>query len=358
MAAFGWIDFPTAAAIVLGENIGTTITAYLASLGTSINARRAARAHLLFNVFGVIWMMLLFQLFTSENGLIYRLAPWNPLLTNGDGVLVNLPLNLSLFHTVFNITNTLICIGLIPFFAKLVTRLVKEKESDKLKEYKLQYISTGLQDTGMLNLFEVQNEIHKMANITNEMYDIFLNVFNNPKKKMGNFVEKSKELEELTDSMQIEISKYIMDCAKDGLNDQGISRSNILIRIVHELENIGDSCYRLMKLTQKKYDKNINFQQVATKEMNDYSLLVSEFINYYSEFLGNKINNEDIDIELAYKFESKINDSRDTLRKTAQKRLQEGANVESELLYIDFVKHFEHIGDNSLNIIQGLKQIQ
>ncbi|MCK4653672.1 MAG: Na/Pi cotransporter family protein, partial [Candidatus Cloacimonetes bacterium] len=235
MAFMGWIGFETAAAIVLGENIGTTVTAYLASIGTSVNARRTARAHFLFNVFGVIWMAFIFRYFTA---FILKIAPWNSSLQE------NLPLNLSLFHTVFNIANTLICIPFIAQFAKLVNILVKAKESDLSKEYKLQYISTGLQDTAQMNIQTAKIELTKMAHVIEQMFTTFLNVFRNPDTKMGTKVEKVKEMENLTDQMQEEITKFLVECSKEELSERSVMNVTAMMRVVNELENIGDSCFK------------------------------------------------------------------------------------------------------------------
>ncbi len=355
IAFMGWINFPTAAAIILGENIGTTVTAYLASLGTNVNARRAARAHLLFNVFGVIWMACLFKLFTGENGLIYKIAPWDPTLINAEGKLVNLPLNLSLFHTVFNLINTFLFIAFIPKFALLVEKLVKPTARDLSKEYKLQYISTGIQDTAQLNILNAKNEIAKMANITEDMFKRFLKVFYNPDKKMGTEVEDLKELEEYTDQMQEEISKFLVECTKEELSEKNVNNVNAMMRIINELENVGDSCFKLIILTQKKYDKKITLHSKADEEIKNYSQLVMEFIGFYKANLIEHLAREDLDI--AYRMEQKINESRDSLKNAARNRLQQGADVRSELLYLDMLKNFEHIGDNALNIAQALRHI-
>lgn len=347
MAFKGWIDYPTAAAIVLGENIGTTITAYLASLGTNVNARRAARAHFLFNMFGVIWIAIIFTPFTN---LILKLAPWNP------DAQANLPLNLSLFHTVFNITNTVIFIGFTKQLATVVKKMVKPTKADQLKQkYSLKYVSTSVQDAGELNLYNAQKEIMKMADITQEMFDLFLEIFYNPNKKMGDKIEKIKQLEEFTDQMQEEISKYLVLCSYDALNETSRNNINYLMRIVHELESVGDSCFKLSLLTQKKYDKKIDLHPKANEEIRDYSNLVKEFIDFYKQHLDTHL--EERDLELAFKLEQKINESRNKLKKAARYRLQEGANVRSELLYLDLLKNFEHIGDNALNIAQAQKNI-
>ena len=358
MAAFGWIDFPTAAAIVLGENIGTTITAYLASIGTNVNARRAARAHLLFNVFGVVWMMILFKLFTGENGLIYKLAPWDPTLTSivdGKELMINLPLNLSLFHTVFNVINTLICIGLIPFFAKLVEKMIKEKPEESNQENSFKFISTAFQDTPDMNIISARAEVNKMATITKEMFLINRELYRNPNKKMGNLIKDLKKKENLTDQMQAEITEYLAECSRESLSEHGMGNISALMRIVNELENIGDSCYKLGLILQRRYEKEVKLHDKANEEFADFSNLIFDFMDIYQQKMGEHLE-KDV-LQIAYKMEEKINNLRDNLKSASQQRLQDGANVSSELIYLDLLKHFEHIGDNSLNIAQALRKV-
>lgn len=346
MAYMGWIGFETAAAIVLGENIGTTVTAYLASIGTNVNARRTARAHFLFNIFGVIWMALIFRYFTQ---FILKIAPWDSSLQ------VNLPLNLSLFHTVFNILNSLIFIPFIIPFAKLVEKLVKPKESDLSTEYKLQYIKTGLQDTGQMNIQTAKSELNKMGELINDMFDTFLKVFRSPDKKMGSTVEKVKAMEELSDQMQVEITKYLVECSKEDLSERSVMNLNAIMRIVNELENIGDSCYKLMLLTERKYDGNIQLHAKAMEEFNDFTALLVESMELYKQRMNEHLEKQVLD--MVFKLEVKMNNLRDNLKKATQYRLQEGSNVKAELLYLDLLKHFEHIGDNNLNIAQALRQV-
>ena len=345
MAYMGWINFPTAAAIILGENIGTTVTAYLASIGTSVNARRTARAHFLFNVLGVIWIAFIFKYFTE---FILKIAPWDSQLQE------NLPLNLALFHTIFNITNTLLFISFIPQLAKIVEKFVRPKERDISKEYKLDYISTGLQDTAQMNIMHARNEISKMSDITENMFNTFFEVFNNLDKQIDDKVENIKEMEELTDQMQLEISKYLVECSKEELSETSIKNVNAMMRIVHELESIGDSCYKLILLCQRKYAKNLELHPKAKEEIKNYSELIYEFIHFNKSRLKEHLQKQELDI--AYELENQINTSRNNLRKAARIRLQQGANVQSELLYLDVLKNFEHIGDYSLNIAQALRQ--
>ncbi len=346
MAYMGWINFETAAAIVLGENIGTTVTAYLASLGTSVNARRTARAHFFFNTFGVIWMAIAFRHFTQ---FVLKIAPWD---TN---IQSNLPLNLSLFHTCFNMTNTLIFLPFVKQYANLITKIVKPKERDKSTEYELKYISRGFQDTAQINILEAKQELIKMAEVTYNMFDTFLHVFNNPDKKLGDKVEAVKAQEELTDQMQEEITKFLVECAKEELSEHNIMNVNAMMRIASELENIGDSCFKLMILTEKKYLKKIQLHEKAMKEFKDISDLLLEFMSIYKKHMNARMESRVLD--LAFKLEGKINVLRDSLKKATQYRLQDGSNVKSELIYLDLLKHFEHIGDYSLNIAKAMRQI-
>jgi phosphate:Na+ symporter len=347
MAYKGWIGFDTAAAIVLGENIGTTVTAFLASIGTTVNARRTARAHMLFNVFGVVWMSVVFSLFIK---FVLNIAPWESELQE------NLPLNLSLFHTSFNIINTIIFIPFITPFTKLVERLVKPKIRDQGIRYQLDYITIGPPNTSDMNIIKARKELVAMAGIIDTMFGKFLTLFNNPQKKMGNIVEELKSMEELTDEMQAELTGYLVHCSQENLSDKNVKNVNAMMRIVNELEHIADSCMKLTYLLQRRYDKKIELHEKAYIEINDFAELVQSFINLYKDKIVMQSDQRVLDI--AFQLEKKINQSRDQLKKAAQYRLQQGGVVDSELLYLDLLKHFEHIGDNSLNVVQALRNIK
>ncbi len=346
MAFSGWIDFPTAAAIVLGENIGTTITAFIASFSANTNARRAARIHTIFNVFGVLWMTFLFNPFIR---LIDIIVPGS--MESKEGITSHL----AMFHTMFNICNTFLCIWFIPQLAALSKRLVvlKETLSDK---YRLPYISTGLQHTPELMVIKAQAEIVKMAQIIENMFSAFIHVFLNYKKKLGTEVEKLKALENYTDDMQEEISGFLVKCSADNVNDKTMQNITAMMRIVSELESIGDSCYNLMLLSQRRYDKKIKIPDNALEEIDPYIDLVRRFLEFNRERLNKHITAEEL-LE-AYELEQKINNARDVYKKNSRKRLKSSGHVKGELLFIDFIKHLEHIGDHSLNISQALHNLQ
>lgn len=186
MAYAGWIDYPTAAAIVLGENIGTTVTAYLASVGTSVNARRASRAHTLFNVFGVIWMTPLFGVFLK---LVDYIVPGD---VYGVSATMALPAHLAMFHSMFNIVNTIVSAFFIKQLAAIVSRLVPE-DGSLPTSYSLKYIRATLQDTPEFYLLTVKRELSRMADIISDMFNRFWDFFSINEKHFGDEVEVQKK---------------------------------------------------------------------------------------------------------------------------------------------------------------------
>ncbi len=350
MAYSGWIDYPTAAAIVLGENIGTTVTAYLASIGTTVNARRTSRAHTLFNVFGVIWMLLVFKPFLI---LVDIVVPGDIFAGTNPSII---PAHLAMFHTLFNIVNTFISIFFIPQLVYIVRKLVPEKGTGEMEEYSFKYISTAIQDTPEFFLIPIKEELYKLADIVEEMFSRFWIVFSSPDKKMGTEVDDLKAMEDYTDKMQEEITRYIIDAANDSPQSGNAERISALIRIVNELESIGDACYNLILLAERRYQKKILIDESGFDDLKPYTEIVHNFIGFIKIHLNRYLNDDEL--KAALKLEAEIDNQRQILRKKAQHRLQQGANVKGELLYIDIVRHVEHIGDYAMNIAEALRHLR
>ncbi len=342
----GWIGFPTAAAIVLGENIGTTITAYLAALNTNVHARRAARAHMFFNLFGVLWMAFLFVPFLSMVDLVVP----GPIAGRG-----GIPAHLAMFHTLFNIINTFICIWFVSTLATVVTRLVKPRV-DEPEEYHLQYISTAVQDTAEMNIFKAKAELSRMTAIIEQMFSDFAGIFSRADREESIPLEEAKKREEQTDTMQEELSRFLAECSREGLNDDSASNVTAMMRITDELESIGDGCYNLMLLADRLRRKNLPFSTDGRRELTPYVQLVEEFLSFIQSHLNEHLSSSEI--SRAYEIEEQINVYRNTLKKAARKRIQGGDDVKTELLYIDVVRHIERIGDYCLNIAQALRQMR
>lgn len=346
MAFSGWIDFPTAAAIVLGENIGTTVTAFLASVGTSINARRASRVHMLFNLFGVVWMGIVFRPFLALVDLIVPGMPTGGAITA----------HLAMFHTLFNVANTVLFIGFVSQLESVVRKLIRPKAEEEERAYQLKYISTTLQETPEMNLMNAKLELSRMAGIVEDMFGRFLEVFRNPDRKMGNQVEELKEMEDYTDRMQEDISIFLAQCSRESLNETSAGNVSAMLRIAHELENIGDACFNLMVLARRRYDSKITFDPSALDDLDPYSVKVAEFIEFIRKHLNEHLSRSEL--ETAYLYEDDVNRFRTRLKDEAQDRLQSGADVKSELLFIEMVRQIEHMGDHALNVAQALRQIR
>lgn len=334
------LPFEVAAAMALGSNIGTTIDAFLASIAASTNAKRAAMVHVLFNIFGTVLALIFFYPFIN---IVSKIVPGDdPRFT------------LAMFHTIFNVTATLVFVWFVPQFEKVVTTLIKDEDNDgESTTYKLEYMSRGIQDIPELYLIKAKEEVKYMSEIVYKMFNSYRKVLNGDDKNIEKAVDKMKKREDFTDQMQVELSKFLLACTKENLNDVGQTQAVSLMRIVNELESIGDSCYKLVIITQKKFDKGLTFHQTAVEELKPYEALVGEFIEDVMENLSTK--DTEYKITDAKKTEKKINTYRNTLKKSARRQIQDGGDVRAELMYIDLVRQIEHIGDFCMNIMQEIE---
>ncbi|PKL12763.1 MAG: Na/Pi cotransporter, partial [Spirochaetae bacterium HGW-Spirochaetae-8] len=328
---------------------GTTVTAFLASIGTNVNARRASRVHTLFNIFGVIWMTFLFAPFLQ---LVNTIVPGD---IYAEGGAQFLPGHLAMFHTLFNITNTLFCSFFFKQIALVVTKLVPDDEAGMPTTYKLKYISATLQDTPELYLLTVERELSKMAIIISDMFGRFWEVFNNPKKNMTEEIESQKKMEDLTDKMQVEITQFLSQCSLDNMNKVSAANVYSMMRITNELERIGDSCFNLMILAERRAKWDMELDETSIQKLFPYVDLVNQFLRFIRSHLNEHVTSENLAVAL--ELEDRINRMRNILKQSAAKRMQAGANVKTELLYIDVVRHVEQIGDHCLNITESLQQV-
>jgi len=346
MAFKGWIDFPTAAALVLGENIGTTITAYLASLGGNYHAKRTARAHMIFNVFGVVWMLISFSFFIL---FIDYIVPGDSSDPN------NIPVHLSMFHTVFNIMNVFLLIWFVPQIASIVQKMVKPPIEEEEQDYKLEYFSTGVQPVPEIAIIEAKKEVIKMSDLMIQMLILFYKTFTSEKDTFK-YLEKAKKMELKSDQMQEEISIYLAECTKHELSFESSRAAAAMMRIVNELESVGDSTLNLF-LQIDRFKDDLKLSDEIKVEVSEMYNEVMEFVEWNNSFIIKDIesmNQEDLDKSI--KYERKIDDFRNRLIESSRQRISKGAVPKVELLFMDIIKHLEHIGDYSLNISQALEQ--
>lgn len=352
MAFNGWLGVTASAALILGSNIGTTITAYLASIGTSTTAKRAALAHILFNVAGsflaVIFLkplLLLVNALTLKD--IYSLSP--------EALAQQLPLFLAMFHTVFNVLNTILFFPFVRQYANLIEKLVPPKDEYDEGTYHFKYIGGTFIDSPELYMITIRDEIQKMANLACNMLTRYRNMFNNPDANMEADVQAMKHDEEYADQMQEQLSDFCVHLLQDSQTPTNASSLNCLIRVMDELESVTDSCYNLVMLGQKRYQQNWTFDAETDDELRQYQTLVQEFLDYVRDRMDRTLTKAEM--QKANEFEEQINTWRNHLTNLVQARLSiEKADVRKELLILEKIRHLEHIGDYCTNIAEAYHQ--
>jgi phosphate:Na+ symporter len=383
VAINGWINFEIAAAIVLGENIGTTVTAWLASIGANINAKRAARAHFIFNIAGVCWMLLLFYPFigmldsimpgaiyledvTQQEAVAYLQdsgelngEPTEDQIAKAKKSIVdrNIPLHLSLFHTLFNLTNICLLIGFTPHLGRLVEKIVQPKVKGGTPKpgslASLHYEGSGvLPKTGELNLALVEAEINRLAAINRYMFEGFVEVFESPNEDKGKLIRELSELEDKCDELAFDITQTLIHCTTESLAGERALRVASLLRVTAELEDIGDCCNRLVQLAHRKYRKNRVLPEETLREIKVFSEQIIDFMELYQTHLG--ADSKAPDLAKAESIEDRIDASRKSLRKNAVKRMKETENLKAEMIYVDILNEMERIGNDALNVVHAL----
>ncbi len=353
----GWLGddpfqvFQYSAAIVLGENIGTTVTAWLASIGTSVNAKRAARAHFLFNVIGTIWALILFYNLTWVVWELVKLFPASIVeikTAKGDAgnPLTIVAFAVAVFHTTFNLLNIFLLVWFVPQIANIVQKWVKDPAEEEKTH--LRYISQTLVDLGELNIAEADGAIRKMSRLSVEMFDGFIEVFERPKDDMSEQVSALKKIEDESDLMMQEITEYLVRCSSKDIGEQNATRIAHMLRITQELEECIDSIYRLVKLNERRYKKNRQFAPEQQESIREYAGIISRFISFAHEHLLSPISPEEqIEADNLRKTAATM---RKKLNKSTMKRMASG-DVKLEMINIDINNHFDTIANHSHHIV-------
>jgi len=354
LAVNGLIDFPTSCALILGENIGTTITAYIASIGSSISAKRAARVHMLFNVLGVTWMIFLFKPVIIP--FIDWIVPGDPFSIDQlvrERVIAD---HMAAFHTTFNIANTLLFLPFTGFLAAIATRLVPSKKGKpEEEEFHLKFISTSLLSTPAMNLNQARLETKRMMDIVTQMFKMVMDIFDNPTTKLGPNVEKIETLENHTDLLEKEISTFLVRISQGTISQEQSHEISCMLQRVNELERIGDHCVSLLRLLRRKYENKIDFTESATRQVHEISGKVMEFLSLISQHFNSSANI----MTKANVIENRINELRREMRQDHVQRLSENlCDVDSGLIFIDMLTSFEKIGDHSYNIAEGISGLR
>ncbi|MDQ8193065.1 Na/Pi cotransporter family protein [Coraliomargarita sp. SDUM461004] len=346
LVAKGWIGYEDAAAIVLGENVGTTITANLAAVTGGVEAKRAARAHFILNIIGVCWILCIFGFFTD---FIDKITPG--LASAPEHTLYHL----AAFHSLFNLINIFILSWFVPQLAYLATKMVGDKTAPDLGGTHIQYQAPNLPQTGEINLAEAEREIKRMAELTREMFRGFNEVYESPDMDLSSRVKELKAMEERSDRLAFDITQYLIYCTSSELSRERLNEVTVMLRVISELEEICDNALDLVKLAERKYRKKRVLPVATQAAIRNFSMPVDQFMSFYIQCLSKKVTSADI--ETAMHLEETIDASRKKLRREAVRRMSDPANIKSEMLYIDILNNIESIGDHSLNILKFLSQI-
>lgn len=351
LAVNGLIDFYTCCALILGENIGTTITAYLASLGATTAAKRAARVHIVFNVFGVCWAIFLFH--WALVPLVDWIVPGNPFSQNMAERSVVIADHMAAFHTLFNIINSAIFLPFVGFLSSAASWLVPEKK-EKLSEqvFHLKYISSPILSTPAININQARMETRHMISIVMTMFDKVMDLFSKPTEKLGEVVEEIQKLENNTDILEKEISEYLVRVSQGSISQEQSYEISMLLHAVNDLERIGDHCENLLKLIRRKYEMKLEFSERAVQEIVEIAAKVREFLMLLHDNIMRPTASIMPDASV---IENRINELRKELRLEHIRRLNEGiCDVSAGLVFIDMLTSFEKIGDHAFNVAEGI----
>ena len=339
-----------AAAIVLGENIGTTITANLAAIIGNAHAKRAARAHLIFNVIGVIWMLFVFHYFLQ--GIDAFMATTDigvPSATNSQAT----KWALTLFHMSFNVVNAALLIWFVSRIAELVTRMVPEKNYED-EQFSLEYIGGGIMNTPELSLMEAQKEIVKFGQIAHRMLSFTSELLYEKDKRTQKYkLDRIAKYEEITDRIEVEVSDYLLTVSQGEISSMASKQIRSMLDIVSELEQVGDVFFQMSRTLDRKIQNKAWFtpeQRQALKSMLDKLDVL--FINMQFNL---EHRYEDIKLAVAEDLESQMNALRDKVRAEHLDTMgSTNYNMDSGMIYADLYSQMEKIGDHILNVNRAI----
>jgi len=349
MVAKGAIPFEVACAMVLGENIGTTITAELASLIANVHAKRSARIHSMFNIVGVGWALLSFPLFLNLIGYLVGAsssAEFDPMDTGMAAT------GIALFHTMFNLTNVILLIWFVPQLVNLAERTVISKgESDE--EFKLDFIGGPLGSTAELCILEAEKEVSKFGTVTARMNGFVKTIINNSsRKKKNKLLGKLEKYEEITDRVEVEIADYLSKAARLEMSENASARMRGMLSITNDLERVGDIYYQISKTLERKEQEKIYFTPEQRDGLNDMLSLVENAFDVMNKNLENSLNN--VTLDEAVESEKEINQLRNKLRKKHLKQMETGEiNIPGALIYANVFSSLEKVGDHIINVTEA-----
>ncbi len=353
----GWIDFPIAAAMVLGENIGTTVTANIAAVVGNVYAKRAARFHFVFNVFGVLWMLALIHPFLMGIDAVmgYFLPGAESILHATDEVgRANATLALSLFHTTFNVTNVLLLVAFVPKIVRFIERYQKEKKDT---QHRLQYISSGMMSSPELSISQAHKEIELFARLVDKMHFNVKGLLQNKQKKEEKFLEKIERREQITDNIELEIAEYLTKISSYNLTEDASRRIRGMHSIINDLERVGDIYFQMSKTYERMKSEGTELPDEAMQKIDLMLDRVHDAIRNVRENLT--VDSDEIDLEKALHIENSIDLYRDELLEYHYAQLEEkGYSNRVGFVFLDYLNRLEKIGDHLFNVNEAMAGVK
>lgn len=391
MCAKGWIGFDISCALILGSNIGTTITPIIASMGGNAAARRTAMGHLLFNVMGTIWALALFfpfchlaQWFTEALGqgdpatlsnYVNHIEQTDPELYNhlfdgslpaGHPVMVRIAsmqqsvsIGLSVYHTIFNLINLSIMIWLTNLYVKIVVRLVPARHKDE-EEFKLRFISGGILQASELNIAQAEKEIQVFAQRVQRMVGMAQDLVHsqNASEDFTRQWSRLGKYEDISDRMDFEIGNYLSRCAEGRLSNEGKHRISVMLRIDNELEGIADDCYSVGKAMVRKQEAGIKFNDDTLDNIDSMFIEVESAMTNMILLLSTPQHAAEKDIIHSYNIEREINNMRNQMRRLNVESINQHLyDYQAGIAFMDIIGRLEKIGDHIVNIVDEVKAL-
>ena len=353
MSSYGWIPFEMAAAMVLGENIGTTITANIAAAVANVSARRAALAHLVFNIFGVIWVLVFFRPVLSIVAKItisvFGLDPF----VSSEATLYGV----SFLHTLFNITNTLLLVGFTNQIVKLVSYVIKTKETEEV--FRLKYIQGGVLSTAELSLSQAKSEITDFAKLAKQEFSYAreaMRLCNSD--KFDELYAKIEHYEQITDKVELEIANYLNNVSEGELSEESGRRLQAMYKIISEIESLGDSGYNIARILNRLRVHKKNFSDDVCDKLDHMFDLLDRAFDHMINNLDKGYTKLD-GISNAVDSEEQINEYRNLLKEEHLFNLENNKyGYQTGVYYMDIVAECEKAGDYMINVSEAIIEIQ
>ena len=341
-------------ALVMGENIGTTVTSNVAALTANTQARRAAMAHMGFNIFGVLWILCVFRPFIH---LVCGWVGYDDVMEKSDPHFIanaaKLSFVLAAFHTTFNISNTFILVWFIPQIEKLVCKIIRPKKNADEDDFRLRFIQTGIMKTPEISVLEAQKEIHSFAERIQRMFGMVKELLGETNEdKFVKLFTRIEKYEGISDNMEIEIAKYLDQVSDSHLSDETKAKIRAMLREISEIESIGDSCYNIARTLNRRIKGKEDFIPSQYEHMHQMMELTDQALTQMNiTLVGHKVDN---DANLSFNIENEINNYRNQLKS------QNINDVNNHLytyaigtMYMDIVQECEKLGDYVVNVVEA-----